>query len=93
MNLCILSGKIINEIDLKFIYNSRYKKLERKHISIVEIELEMKNEQKIKLCAYDEIADCIYRSAQKSNSIIIEGKVRNNYIEINDFTIIKQYQK
>ena len=40
VNLCFLSGKVINERDLKFIYDSRKKTLGKKYISIVRKKLQ-----------------------------------------------------
>ena len=82
MNLCFLMGEVINEIDLKFVYNVKKKGLDKNHISIVEIELELKDEQIIYLKAYNEIADYIYQHIRKNDFITIEGKIRGNYIEI-----------
>ena len=82
MNLCFLMGKVINEIDLKFVYNVKKKGLDKNHTSIVEIELKLKDEQIIYLKAYNEIADYIYQHIKKNDFITIEGKVRDNFIEI-----------
>ena len=82
INLCFLSGKVINEIDLKFIYNSRKKTLGKKHISIVKIELELLDGQEIELHAYNELADYVFKNIHKNDFITIKGKVRNSFIEI-----------
>ena len=82
MNLCILDGKVINEIDLKFIYNIREKSLGRNHISIAIIYIEIPNKQIINLQAYDEIAEFVYQNMNKGDYIMIEGKIRNGFIEI-----------
>ncbi|MCI9038692.1 MAG: hypothetical protein HFJ29_02245 [Clostridia bacterium] len=82
INLCFLSGKIKNEIDLKFIYNQKTKSLSKKHTSIVLIDLEIEREQIIKLYAYDEIADWIYQNIQKGDSIYIQGNIKEKGIKI-----------
>lgn len=82
INLCILSGKVINEIDLKFIYNSQKKNLGKKYISIAIIMLEIEKKQIVELHGYNEMADYIYRSILKEDKIILEGKLRNKYVEI-----------
>lgn len=79
--LCILSGKIVNEINLKFIYSAKEKSLSKKHISIVEIEFEIERKQIIKLYAYDEMADFVYRNLKKDDYILIEGKIRDKFVE------------
>ena len=82
INLCFLSGKVINEIDLKFIYNSGKKTLGKKNISTVKIELELLDGQEIELHAYNEVADYVFRNIHKNDFITIKGKVRNGYVEI-----------
>ena len=82
INLCFLYGKVINEIDLKFIYNDRNKSLDKKHISIVEMELKLLDGQVIKLHAYNEVADDAFKNINKDDFITIQGKIRNNYVEV-----------
>ena len=82
INLCFLSGKIINEIDLKFVYNSQKRSLDKKHTSIARIELELQDGQVIQLHAYNEMADYVFRNVKKSDYIFVQGEVKNNYVEI-----------
>ena len=82
INLCFLYGKVINEIDLKFIYNDRNKSLDKKHISIVKIELRLLDGQVIHLHAYNELADDVFKNICKNDFITIQGKMRSNYVEI-----------
>lgn len=82
MNLCVLSGKIVNEIDLKFVYNIKEKRLSKTYTSIVEIELEIEKEQIVKLYAYNEMADLAYRDLKKDACILIEGKIRGEFVEV-----------
>ena len=83
INLCFLSGKVINEIDLKFVYNSQKRSLDKKHTSIVKIELELQDGQVIQLHAYNEIADYVFRNVKKGDYIFVQGEVKSNYVEIN----------
>ena len=80
--MCFLSGKVINEIDLKFVYNSQKRSLDKKHTSIAKIELELQDEQVIQLHAYNEMADYVFRNVKKSDYIFVQGEVKNNYVEI-----------
>ena len=82
INLCFLYGKVINEIDLKFIYNHKNKTLGKKHISIVEMELKLLDGQVIHLHAYNEVADDAFKNINKDDFITIQGKMRNNYVEV-----------
>lgn len=84
MNLCIINGKVTNEIDLKFVYNLKEKSLDKKHISIVVIYLKLDDEEIVKLHAYNNMADCIYKTVNKGDYILIEGIARGNYIEIKE---------
>ena len=81
INLCFLSGKVINEIDLKFVYNTRKKSLDKKHISIAKIELKLQDGQIVKLHAYNETADYVFRNIQKGEYITVQGEVKKGYIE------------
>ena len=80
--MCFLSGKVINKIDLKFVYNREKRSLDKKHISITKIELELQDGQVIQLHAYNEMADYVFRNVKKSDYIFVQGEVKNNYVEI-----------
>lgn len=71
MNICILLGKIISEIEFKFIINSKNK-------SIAYFELELLNKSIVKIMAYNDKADYIYRKLKKGQNIVVEGKLRGN---------------
>lgn len=80
MNICILLGKIVSEIEFKFIINSKNK-------SIAYFELELLNKSIIKVRAHNEIADYAYSKLSKGDITVIEGKVRTNeVIEIEKIT-------
>ena len=89
INICFLSGKVINKIDLKFIYNSQKRSLDKKHTSIAKIELELQDGQVIELHAYNEMADYVYRNIKKGDYISVQGRVKNSYIEINAIYIFR----
>ena len=71
MNLCILMGKIISDIEFKFIINSKNK-------SIAEFEIETLNSNIAKVYGYNEVADYCYRKLSKNDSILIEGRISQN---------------
>ena len=71
MNLCILLGKIVSEIEFKFIINSKNK-------SIAYFKIELLNKSIVQVKAYDDKADYVYRKLKKGQSIIVEGKIRGN---------------
>ena len=64
MNICFFIGKIISDIDFKFIVNNR------KYNSIVIFQIESNNKSIITLKGYNEIADFCYRNLEKNNIII-----------------------
>lgn len=79
MNIIILYGQIIDNIDFKFIYNKYAKSLEKKNkTSIAKCKIELENGSIVKMYGYDEIADFMYRKLQKNNSILIEGSLDSN---------------
>ncbi len=73
MNECFIIGKIVTNIEFKFIYNS-------KKTSIATINIELKNKSIIKAKAYDENADYCYRNLNKNKMIFIYGKLENKDI-------------
>lgn len=82
INLCFISGKIIEEVEFKFIYNPRTKSLSKKHTTIAIIKLQLENEGIVEMQGYDEIADFIYRNMQKGSLVIIYRKLRERHVEI-----------
>ena len=75
MNEVFLIGKIITEIEFKFIIKS-------KDISIVVFKIEtIEYKQKIEVKAYNETADFVYRKFNKNDMIMINGYI-NNVCEI-----------
>ena len=78
MNICILWGKIISDIDYKFIINSKNK-------AIAQFEMELLNKSIVKVQAYDEMADYIYRNLSKRDIIYIYG-----YLEGNEKIVVQE---
>ena len=74
MNLCFLTGKIISEINFKFVLNS-------KNISIVYLKIELNNKSIVEVKAYNELADYCYSKLKKNDIIAIQGYLSNE-IEI-----------
>ena len=72
MNLCFLYGKIVSNIDFKFMINS-------KNTSKAVFYLKLKNDSIIKIKAYNEIADFCFSKLKKGNSIILEGTIDSKY--------------
>lgn len=82
MNICFLIGKIISDIDFRFIINS-------KNISIAIFELQLSNKSIVKVKAYNETADYCYRELIINDMVSIQGELSNNTeIIINDIELI-----
>ena len=71
MNICILLGEIVSEIEFQFIINSKNK-------SIVYFDLELSNRSIIKVIAYNETADYLYSKISKGDTICIYGQIESN---------------
>ena len=78
MNICIVYGKIVSEIEFKFIINVK------KHYSIAIFQIELNNKSIVTVKGYNEIADWCYRNLILENYCIIEG-----YIDSKSEIIIK----
>ena len=75
MNICFLYGKIISDIDFKFIMNNKNKT----SLSVYKIQLNNKSIVIVK--GYNEIADYCYRNLKIGDNIYIQGRL-NNMMEI-----------
>lgn len=71
MNICFIIGKIISDVEFKFV-------LESKHISIIIFKLELSNRSIVTVKTYDEIADSCYQKLQKGDIIGIKGYLNSN---------------
>ena len=73
MDIVVISGKIISNINFNFIYNKDKKE---KYTSIAMCKIQLDNESIVDIYGYDEIADFLYRNNVKK--IWIEGCLDNN---------------
>ena len=80
MNVVFVSGKIISKIEFKFIINS-------KNISIATFFMQFGNNI-IKVIAYDEIADYIYKKFKIKDNVCIFGKLKKNILEIVEMCLV-----
>lgn len=91
MNICCLTGEILTNPRYDFFYNSK------KHISVIKFNIKtsemeigyLKNKSTIiKINAYDENADYVYRFFNKGEFINIIGWI-NYHMEVNVIEIAK----
>ncbi len=73
MNIVIISGKIVSEVDFNFIYNKNKKE---KHTSIAMCKLKLDDDSIIDVYGYDEVADYLYRKTE--GYVWIEGILNSN---------------
>lgn len=79
MNYIFVYGKIISNIKFEFILNSKNK-------SISFFELELINKSKIKVKAYNEVADYCYSKLKLYDNVFIQGRLNGN-IEVEAINI------
>ena len=88
MNICFLIGKIINDIDFKFVVN------DKKYYAIAIFQIKLNNKSVITVKGLNEIADYCYRNLNKNDYCILEGIIASNFnillqnitkMEYNDF--------
>lgn len=85
MNVCIVMGKIIEEVDFKFIYNN-------KSLSIANSKIQLIDGNQVEIFGLDEKADYMYSNLNENDIILISGKLvnerKNNKIEVENITKI-----
>ena len=87
MNIVIINGKIVSEVDFNFIYNKNKKE---KHTSIAMCKLKLDDDSIIDVYGYDEVADCLYRKTD--GYVWIEGILNSNMmVEIVSVNINENY--
>lgn len=74
MNECFFIGKIIEDIEFKFIN----KKRKTQNNSIVLFKLKTLDKNMLRVKAYDEIADFCYSKLEKNDLVFIVGKLETD---------------
>lgn len=82
MNIVFIFGKIVSNIEFKFMINN-------KHISVVKFNVQLSNKSIIKVIAYDDMADKCYSELEKEDNISIIGNLLTQEILIKN--IVKLY--
>ena len=78
MNQVYLIGKIITDIEFKFVINS-------KNISITMFKIKtIKDNQEIHIKCFNEIADYFYSKYKKGDAVRIEGKLKENEVIVTE---------
>ena len=88
MNICFFIGKVISDIEFKFIVDNK------SYYAIAIFQIELNNNSVITVKGLNEIADYCYRNLNKNEYCIIEGIIVSNFnillqnitkMEYNDF--------
>ncbi len=83
MNICFLMGKIISDVEFKFIIN------DKKYNSISIFKLKIDENCILTIKSYNEMADYCFKNLIKSNYIAIYGKINSKMeVILRDLTLI-----
>ena len=74
MNEIFLIGKIISDIEFKFIINSKNK-------AIACFDIKTADKQIVRIQAYNQLADFAYSKLNKNNQVFINGYIENNVVK------------
>ena len=77
MNEVFLTGKIISNVEFKFIISS-------KNISIAMFNIETNDKQVIKIKAYNELADYCYSKLETRQRVFIYGEISENDVIVKE---------
>lgn len=77
MNEVFLTGKIISNVEFKFIINS-------KNISIAMFNIETDDKQVIKIKSYNELADYCYSKLETRQRVFIYGEISENDVIVKE---------
>ena len=82
MNLVIVYGTIVTNVDFRFIYD-RYgydkDNIEKySHVSIASCKFKLLNESIITIYGYDDVADFMLKNLNKEDHIVVEGRIECN---------------
>ena len=75
MNEVFLIGKIISNIEFKFIINSKNK-------AIACFEIKTVDKQIVRIQAYNQLADFAYSQLNKNDKVLINGYIEDNLIKV-----------
>ncbi|MDO5557620.1 MAG: hypothetical protein Q4G05_05225 [Clostridia bacterium] len=69
MNVCVVSGNVVSDVDFKFIYGNKFK------WSIALFSLKLLNGTVIRVKAYNYIADYFYRKIEMGMYVFLIGRL------------------
>lgn len=82
MNEVFLIGKIISDIEFKFIINSKNK-------AIACFEIETADKQMVRIQVYNQLADFVYSKLNTNDKVFINGYIEANIVKVKCINIWK----
>ena len=82
MNEVFLIGKIISNIEFKFIINSKNK-------AIACFEIETNDKQIVRIQAYNQLADFTYSKLNENDKVFINGYIEANVVKVKCINVWK----
>ena len=82
MNEVFLTGKIISNVEFKFIINSKNK-------AIACFEIETNDKQIVRVQAYNKLADFAYSQLNKNDKVLINGYIEANVVNVKCINVWK----
>ena len=82
MNEVFLIGKIISDIEFKFIINSKNK-------AIACFEIETNDKQIVRIQAYNQLADFTYSKLNENDKVFINGYIEANVVNVKCINVWK----
>lgn len=92
MNLVIIYGEIITNIEFRFIYD-RYSKHREKHTSIAKCRVRLLDGNEVEIYGHDDIADKMFKFYQCGSKALIEGKLDPNMNVNIKMVILKNFRE
>ena len=95
MNIVVICGKIISEVEFNFIYD-RYRNVSSEkekssleiymHTSVAKCKMKLSNNSVIEIQGYDDVADFMYRHLKEKDVVWLEGALgRNGNVVVKSF--------
>ena len=82
MNEVFLIGKIISDIEFKFIINSKNK-------AIACFEIKTADKQIVRIQAYNQLADFAYSKLNTNDKVFINGYIGDNVVKVKNINVWK----
>ena len=82
MNEVFLIGKIISDIEFKFIINSKNK-------AIACFEIETADKQIVRIQAYNQLADFAYSKLNVNDKVFVNGYIEDNVVKVKSINVWK----